>query len=755
MEKAPASWIPTRSLVTALSLLAGVVLGQALACPALLPALALCGLGLALPTSWRYPVIALGLGLTLCWRTVAPGDLLPARIDVGRPLSLLVHQVGDWRLLDGRRHTRARLELLRQGATVIAWPVTVQLALPPGQRVAGSRWRLRGYLRRPAPLANGVPARRLPAWRVQVKSLRLIEVLPDRRPSAGLEALLRRWRGRTRQAVVRAAGLHPGGALARALVLGEATALPENWLRGLRRTGMAHVVALSGLHLGILAAWLVLLGRPLPRGWAAALVIVGTLLYLGLGGGRASLVRSWLMVAAAGAAALSGRSARSIHALAWTAAGLAALQPAAVQEVGFQLTFAASIGVILGSRWLPSRWPLLPRSVARALATTAGAQLATAPLALPVFHWLPLWAWAWNLALVPAVALAVPVSFIWVAAAVVWPAAASRAVSLLDALAGLISLPASLPAGWLGGIPWSAGAALSGLLACSVALVLARPRPAVLGLALLLVVGECGYRRALGETVVQFIDVGQGDAMLLRQEGAGLMVDGGGWRGPGVAERALLPTLGRAGIRELEVAIVSHGDGDHCRGLLELADYVPIREVWMAPGTALTPCGLQLALVPGIRVRPLWAGQEMTWRGWRFEVLNPLPGARGAGNEDSLVLRAQHGDRSLLLTGDIGHVTEHRILGRVAPGALRSTLLKVAHHGSSSSTSLSWLQAARPELAVISASRNNPFGHPAASVLSRLESQAIPVLRTDRSGQVEIRWPDVGRWRLATPGAPK
>jgi competence protein ComEC len=199
------------------------------------------------------------------------------------------------------------------------------------------------------------------------------------------------------------------------------------------------------------------------------------------------------------------------------------------------------------------------------------------------------------------------------------------------------------------------------------------------------------------------------------------------------------------------VAVLTHGDRDHCRGLYELAGYLAVGEVWLAPAAARSACGRSLLALPGIHLRPLWAGEVAVWRGWRFAVLNPLAGERG-GNERSLVLRGESRGRSLMLTGDIGHRTEFRILQRAAPGQLRSDLLKVAHHGSAGSSSLSFLQAVDPVLALASAGRGNPFGHPARRVVERFADLGIPLLRTDLTGQVEVAWSSGGRLAIRSWG---
>jgi len=738
-----------QSLASAGSLLGGLVLGQGAVSPAIGAACALGGVALALPRLWRSLVLALALGLGLSWFHPELATRLPPGVSADRPVLATVHQRGAWRQTRDGWQVEVEVELLRQRGVIAAWPAKVRLYVP--LRLPGSRWSLRGYLRRSPRLRNGV-AERPSRWRLTTKSGRLAGALEDGR--LGVRALDRLWRVRevAQRRVALAGGSHPGGALAQALVLGNPKALSEDAIEGLRRVGLAHVTALSGLHLGVLAVWASVLLRWAPARWRWSLVVGVTLAYLALGGGRPSLARAWLMVAAAGSAIVSGRSTRSIHALTWSAVGLAALEPSAVGEVGFRLTFLASAGVIWGGRLLSRLWAPRLGSLARPLGATLGAQLATMPITLAAFRWLPLWAWCWNLVLVPVVALAVPLSFAWVAVAAAAPTLAAPLVLPLDWIAGVIEAPGALPAGLLGGIPWGRGLAAAVGLTVALGAWFFRPRVCLVPTMCLLLLSGPSIGPPDDRTTVHFIDVGQGDAMLIRDGEGALLVDGGGGRGRGIAQRALLPVLGAADIDEIEVAVLSHGDIDHCRGLLELARYVRLREIWLAPAAAGSDCGRTLLLRPGIRVRPLWAGGTTSWRGWSFSVLSPGAGARG-GNEESLALIAASRGRRLLLTGDIGHRTEFEIVQRTPTGGLQADLLKVAHHGSAGSSSLSFLRAVRPRLAVLSVGRRNPFGHPARRVLERLKREGIVVLRTDLAGQVEVGWGDGTPLRVRTPGS--
>ena len=199
-----------------------------------------------------------------------------------------------------------------------------------------------------------------------------------------------------------------------------------------------------------------------------------------------------------------------------------------------------------------------------------------------------------------------------------------------------------------------------------------------------------------------------------------------------------LPALARLGVRRLDAAVVTHPDVDHCRGIADLASYLPIDRIWTGPGGGSSRCSRELAALPGARWRKLGAGERARVGGLAFEVLYPGPGRDDPGNAASLVLRVEGGARSLLLTGDLEARGEGRLVRRIGPARLDSDILKVAHHGSATSSTGAFLSAVRPTVALISAGRRNRYGHPSEKVLRRLAAQGVRVLRTDRDGMVRL-----------------
>jgi competence protein ComEC len=257
------------------------------------------------------------------------------------------------------------------------------------------------------------------------------------------------------------------------------------------------------------------------------------------------------------------------------------------------------------------------------------------------------------------------------------------------------------------------------------------------------------------EVHLAVLDVGQGDAILVRSRRHAVLIDGGGAVGRDLAVAALLPALAAHGVARLDAVALSHFDMDHCAGLLDLAGSVPVRSLWLPATAAGTPCSREVVGAFGARPRELAAGDGITLGELRFTVLHPDRSVPlRAGNAPSLVLRLDALGRRALLTGDLDGAAERELASRYGE-SLACDLLKVAHHGSSRSSGPELLAAVRPRLAIVSAGVRNAYGHPSDGALDRLRRCGARILRTDRDGGVEVWWRAGEPWRIALPGSPR
>lgn len=720
-------------------------------------ALAVLGLVLRRTAGICLAFLAFGV-IAATVRHDLPGSPV-AGLDTSRPVEAVVRVQGHWipDVTDSSDDepgwsSAAEVAHVRQDDLVLEPGLEVVLHVPGAEEPPplGSSLRVKAYLARSSGFANRRPVPPGP-WRIRVKSRELMEV---EAPPGPIDRLSASVRVRVERAFRASGPESPGKALARALVLGDASAFPLEWKRGLRVTGLYHLLSVSGVHVALVAGAVWLLGGWLPRALRLLLMLVAIGLYLLLVGPLPALVRAAVMGFLAVTALLAERPPGAVNALGWAVILLVLDRPDVVNDVAFQLTVSATAGLLLIAPVLAVRWNRLPRWLSSSLAASVGAQLATIPWALPRFHLLSPLSPLFNLPAVPWTGVALGASLLWTAVSLVSPAFAGGLLPVLDFLAAPFSWPARTgAASWLP-VPMVLTTMGAWMLALFVGLLFfVRPRLAVVGFAVTGLFLSCGLSPERGVELAM-IDVGQGDAILVRDGGRAVLVDGGGWRTGDLGGRVLLPALLSEGVSRLDAVVMTHPDLDHCRGLVDIAAYLPVREVWMGPGWGEEGCAGRLASLPGTRVRHLWAGKETALGRWTFRALHPEPDEDRGSNERSLVLRAEALGRSFLLTGDIESWAEMRLLS-CCEKDVRVDVLKVAHHGSKTSSTESFLDTSRPRLALVSAGVNNLYRHPSPVILDRLAERGIRVLRTDRDGMILVRLGEDGRTRLEMPGGPR
>jgi competence protein ComEC len=574
----------------------------------------------------------------------------------------------------------------------------------------------------------------------------------------------------------------PEASLLQGIVLGLKAAIPRTVYDEYNATGTSHIIVISGSNISLVARLFALsFGGLLGKRRAYWLTLVGIGLYVLLVGADAAVIRAGLMGGLYLTALHLGRRATAYVSLAASAVLLTAITPLALWDAGFQLSFAATLSLILFSPPLerlaeglllralpPSKVAGGLRFLNEALMATLAAQVLTLPLVAYHFGRLSLVSPLANLLILPVQPPIMALGGL---------AALAGSVPQLEPLARvLVWLPwlclaytgavVHTLAAWplasfdLGHLGWQWPAAYYALVAAGAwavsrgragpeaagrAPALRPPRRAVLALALsAAVLGWLALlQRPDGRLHVAFLDVGQGDAILVTTPaGRQVLVDGG--PSPAVLGAALAREM-PFWDRSLDLLVLTHADEDHVAGLVEaLARYRV--GAWLDNGRPSDePLYIQSLLAleeAGVPHQVVAAGDRLDLgHGVTVEVLHPppgdMPGALANDNEGSVVLRLTWGEAAFLLTGDVGQVGEARLLASGRP--LDADVLKVAHHGSGSSTSREFLEAVGPQFAVISVGYDNHFGHPAPALLERLGAMpGLAVLRTDEVGRVEF-----------------
>jgi len=573
--------------------------------------------------------------------------------------------------------------------------------------------------------------------------------------------------------------LGPSAPLALALVSGRRSDVPRHVRDEFSRSGTAHLLAISGFHVGVVGG-LFALGAALfgagPRsrtGVAALLVWVYVLVI----GSPASGVRAAGLLSVVGVGRLLGRPTRRLPGLAAVFLACLISSPDLIGGIGFQLSFAASLGLLLTAGWPDRAWEVISRrlpsspwpasgmaeTLVRGATVAVGATLPTIPLVAWHFGTV-------SLVSVPATLIAMPLAAASIVAVIgavvaesVWPEAGvvlgAGAGLVLGAFEFVVRLWANLP---FAAVPVAGTTAIKFATIAGIFLLLSPRgggvRSVVLALALsvtggTLLVDSWGRSAARGTVEIIFIDVGQGDAVLVRSPAnRWTLIDAG----PASATwdagaRRVVPLLARLGVDEIETLVLTHADADHVGGAAAVLERLSVRNV-VGPGRARGTLPFVSALEQAGRRDVPWrsvrAGERWELDGVHFEVLSPdgIEAARSA-NEESVVVLVRFGQFEALLTGDASTQVERAVLDRL-PESLE--VLKVGHHGSETSTAAELLDRTSPQLAVISVGARNRYGHPARSVVSRLTLHRARILRTDLQGTIRIVGTERGQFSVTT-----
>lgn len=552
-------------------------------------------------------------------------------------------------------------------------------------------------------------------------------------------------------------------AVVTAILIGDRAGLDDEVTRRLQAAGTFHVIAISGGNVAMLTAMCFVVLRFMTRSLVLPIVMTTAVVvaYGAVVGGEPSVTRAVIAAVIYLLLRLTAIPPRPVNLLAIVAVVCVLIEPMAVIDVGAWLSFGATFGLIVVlPRLLDSvRLPVWNWLRAAVLATVA-AEILIMPVTAGVFSRVGIAGVVLNLAAIPAMAV---VQFAGLALCV-WTAftdVGASGIALVAHLATVVLLESAALldlAPWLSWrVPPSSLWWTTAYYAAVAGALLARPpywprRWAGAAAALLIVIVSAPFvsiaRPHAGWMRVSMLDVGQGDAILVQlPHGRSLLVDAGGTPGGtyDVGGRVVTPAVWALGERRINYLALSHGDLDHVGGARRVVDDLSPEEIWEGIPVE-TSHELQALRGDAHARRIVWrrllTGHEVELGAVQIRVRHPAPPdwqRVRVRNDDSLVLEVRYGDVSFLLTGDAGQEFEGAPPLASPHGAPpRIRVLKVAHHGSRTSTSVSFLAAYSPRVALISTSAANMFGHPAPQVIARLHEHDVHVYRTDRHGAVIV-----------------
>jgi len=550
--------------------------------------------------------------------------------------------------------------------------------------------------------------------------------------------------------------LTPEGAVLEALLLGADGRLDQRTDRQFQKTGLYHLLAISGAHVAVVTfLFYSLLSLVIIRKRTIHLVLLAALVFYALlVEGQPSVFRAVIMASVFLLGKLIFADTNLLNTLALSALVLLLLNPFSLEDVGFQLTFLASLSLILFYEPIRRFLPGLPLKLSELMALSLAAVAGTMPVIISNFHRVTFASLFLNLPEAPLMGLVMGTGYVYLGLNSLLPPAGHLLSYPLKYLVRLFNWTAT----WLEPL-----SSLSYRLPSPPVLVvigfylfllllLLRPRfrwqklLTASGLAVFFfIMITYPFRPASRGLAVTFLDVGQGDSTVVEFPDRRVMViDAGGFLqsdfDPG--ESLVSPFLWHRGYKKIDYLVCSHFHPDHAGGLPALAQNFRVKEFWYPEegGGGELEQQINRALSRRVRKRPLRPGIFQETADYRVEVVYPDREADvlfRPGNDLSAVLRLDAGQQSFLFPADITALVEEYLV-QSRTEKLKAKVLKIPHHGSRSSSSEIFLQAVAPDWAVITCGRNNVYGFPDRQVLERLEAAGIGILRIDRDGAVRF-----------------
>ena len=547
------------------------------------------------------------------------------------------------------------------------------------------------------------------------------------------------------------------------LLAGDRSGIPDALKSDFQRSGLVHVLAISGFHVvllaGILMIFLKATGLPHPLVRISAVILL--LLYVPVTGGSPAVRRAVLMFAVPQLGTLFQRPANTLNSLGIALLVIMLPEPSVIWNPGFQLSVAATMGILIGGPINPFKklpktlskckcWRWFQSFILEPTYVTLCATLSTAPFLIHHFKTLSPVAWFGNIVVVPAISMGMQAGLFALLSPIdmlreYFCYAARFFLRLASLLTRLLSdsTQASVTIGPFGPSILLLGSSVLLLSPLFFKNRIARRFSLTSLLLFSIIFSYSSFHSASSPTwKLTTIDVGQGDSHLITTpSGNHLLIDAGDIKRQDSGKDIIAPYLHHIGVSHLEALIITHPDQDHFGGALSLIKTFPVKELWITDCARIEPKREWQQIITeayrrNIRIRDIARGFKYRENLFEIKVIHPETRYCIDANTQSITFRIAGLGHSAVLTGDLTVQGEKDILKTDA--YLKSDVLKLGHHGSKTSSSRNFLKQTNPKLAIISSGRKNRFRHPSKQVIQRLDSLKIPYLNTAEKGTIDI-----------------
>jgi len=547
----------------------------------------------------------------------------------------------------------------------------------------------------------------------------------------------------------------PERELIKALLIGERSGLPEDWKNIFEAAGASHLLAISGLHIGFILIMLVFITKLLKikSPWEKILISVILILYIFISGARFSVIRAVLLSLLILWAPYFKRDIDLFNFLGFAAIINLIFNPYAIFHIGFQLSYILVIVLI--------KWTNIFKKISgKIFAASFSAQLGSIPLSAYYFNQITPIGIITNIWAIPLTGLIIFISFMGISIGLIFPIFMKISGKILGILflilKSAMKLMVLIPGSNLEiSSPFIISIIIIYILIYvfpdiyrqkAVPVLQKRDKKKIIIISLLIlfiIISELLFPFLDHNLSITFLAVGQGDSILVKiPDNKYILIDGGGFEGlsSNKGKSVILPYLKNKGIKKLTAVVISHFDLDHALGIKAVLQERKVAMLVLPSGFEKNKIALEilsLAKDKGIPVITVNREDEFIYNNLKINILNPEEGHYYENrNNRSIVIKLDYINFSILLTGDLEEKGENKLLQKDIN--LKSNILKLGHHGSGGSSSLTFLKEISPDIAIISVGKNN-YGHPSISVFKRLKILNIKSLRTDRQGAITIK----------------